>query len=93
LRLTDEEARHLRATIRNVARMYGSLSCLAEVLGVHPGVLTHRRRPSPGLALAVARAAGMTFDAVVGGKLTAAGRCPTCGTAAGAASRLGGGAP
>src|SRR5436305_1258046 len=84
LSLTPDEARHLRASIRNVARAYGSLACLAAVLGVNASALTRKHKhPSPGLALAVARAAGMTLEAVIGGKLSAAGSCPTCGHRAG----------
>jgi hypothetical protein len=82
--LTADEARHLRATVKNVARAYGSLECLAAVLGIGPGVLTRKsRRPSPGLALAVARAAGMSLEAVIGGKLSPAGRCEACGSRVG----------
>jgi hypothetical protein len=81
--IADEEARHLRATIKNTGRAYGSVACLAAAIGVKPGVLSSKRRPSAALALAVARAAGMTVEAVLGGKLSAAGRCAACGSRVG----------
>jgi hypothetical protein len=81
--LNDAEVRHLRAAIVNVARAYGSIGCLAAALGCNAGVLTRKRRPGPGLALAVARAAGMTVEAVLGGTLNPAGRCPSCGSRVG----------
>jgi len=80
LMLTPEEARHLRAAIRNIARAYGSLACLAAVIGVRPEVLAHKRRhPSAALALAVARAGGVTMEAVLSGAIADAGRCKACG--------------
>jgi hypothetical protein len=68
LSLTDTEARALRASIRNIARArFGTLRKLAAALGVRPDVLTSkRRRPSAALALAVARVADMSVDAVLG---------------------------
>jgi hypothetical protein len=84
LSLSAEEIQHLRATIRNTARAYGSLGCLAAVIGVPASTLTPRRkRPSPGLALAVARAAGMSVEAVLGGALSSLGRCSACGSRVG----------
>jgi hypothetical protein len=67
LSLTDDEARAVRAAARNIARTYGSLRKLAAVLDVNPGVLTSkRRRPSAGLAVALARVSKMSVDAVLG---------------------------
>ena len=83
LSLTTDEARHLRATVKNTARAYGGLDVLASVIGVDPSTLNRKTRPSPALALAVARAAGMSVEAVIGGKLSDAGRCSTCGHRAG----------
>ena len=45
--------------------------------------LYNRKRHGAALALLVARAAGMSVEAVIGGKLSAAGRCATCGHRAG----------
>ena len=78
--LSLEEARHLRASIRNIARAYGALSCLAEVMGVHQSVLTSKARPSAALALAVARAGGTTVEAIISGTIPDAGRCTACGS-------------
>lgn len=84
--LTDDEASHVRAAIRGAARTFGSLTRLAEALGVTPSVLTRKRRPHPGLALAVARLTGLSLDAMLAGRLTEVGVCPSCG------ARRGGGA-
>jgi|HubBroStandDraft_6_1064221.scaffolds.fasta_scaffold872250_2 hypothetical protein len=84
LSLTADEARHLRAAIVNLARAYGSRGCLAAVLGVAPDVLTRQKRhPSAALALAVAKAAGMSVEAILGGDLSSMGRCPSCGSRVG----------
>ena len=88
LSLTDEEARALRASIRNVARThFGTLRQLAAALGVDRSVLTSKDRPSPALALAVARVAGLSVDVVLGrvGLSVAGGGCPTCGVKTGGA--------
>lgn len=84
LSLTPEETRHLRASIRNVSRAYGGVDVLAGVVGVPASTLhqalNKRRHPSAGLALRVARAAGMSMEAVIGPTLSAAGRCAACGS-------------
>ena len=85
LSLTPEEVRHLRAAIKNTARALGGMPVLAEVTGLAPKSLAQaaynkRERPSAALALLVARAAGMSVEAVIGGQLTAAGRCQACGS-------------
>jgi len=79
LSLTSDEARHLRAAIRNIAGGHGGLTRLAAKLGVAPTVLTRKRHPSPGLAVAVARELRLSVDALLSGKLTMAGTCPACG--------------
>jgi hypothetical protein len=68
LSLTPDEARHLRASIRNVARVhFGTLIKLANAIGVAPRVLTRKAGlPSAGLALAVARVSGVSLDAMLG---------------------------
>lgn len=81
LRLTDVEAMRLRAALRNLRALYGTWSCLAEVMGLSEKSLKHivaGRRASPATALLVARAAGATLTRVIGAP-TAADRCPTCG--------------
>ena len=42
--------------------------------------LNKRRRPSAILALRVAKAAGMSVEAILSGQLTDAGRCAACGS-------------
>ena len=70
LSLTPDEVRHLRASIRNVARVrYGTLRALADALGVHPVSLTRRKRPSAALAVAVWRLTGIPVEALLTGKL------------------------
>ncbi len=86
--LTMEETRHVRAALHNLRRAYGSWACLAEVLGISANSLTlvmfgTKRRPSPGLALCAARAAGMSVEAMLSGTLNAAGRCQACGSRVG----------
>jgi hypothetical protein len=72
LSLTAEEARHLRASIRNVARArYGTLAALARALGVHPGVLTRQRRQTPALAVALWRLTAVPVEVLLSGKLAA----------------------
>jgi hypothetical protein len=57
----------------------GGLGKLAAAIGVKPSTLSNKSRPSPGLALAVSRVAGVSLDAMLAGKLRDAGRCRTCG--------------
>lgn len=80
LSLTPEEVRHFRAALRNTARAYGGHAVLAGVVGVPVKTLHNAfsHRPSVGLVLRVAQAAGMSVEAILGGKLSPAGRCPTC---------------
>jgi hypothetical protein len=97
LSLTSDEARHFRAAAKNTARAYGGLRCLADAMRVAFTSLRHatygsRRRPSAGLALALARAAGVSVESILSGALTAAGRCPTCGHRAGDGRLVAGGA-
>lgn len=91
LSLTPSESRALRTTIRNLGRAFGSMVCMADAIGIPVGTLYKLKRHGAALALAVARAAGMSVEAVIGGKLTAAGRCPTCGHRAGDGRLVAGG--
>lgn len=94
LSLTIEESRHLRVAIVNTARSYGSHPCLAAAMGVPVSTLYNRKRHGAALALRLAAAAGISVEAVLGGKLSAAGRCATCGHRAGDGRLLtAGGAP
>ena len=65
LSLTPDEARHLRAAIRNIAGGHGGLTRLAAKLGVCRRILTRRQRPSAGLAVALARELRLSVDALL----------------------------
>lgn len=85
LTLTDVERMRLRAALRNLRALYGSWSCLAEVMGVPKksimNVACGDTNPSAGMARLAARAAGKTLDALLGG-IASADRCPHCGRGA-----------
>ncbi len=88
LSLTPDEMRHLRATLRGLARSFGSWANLANAMGVKLGTLTDaatapRYRASGTLAIRAARIGGMTVEAVLSGTLADAGRCQTCGARVG----------
>jgi hypothetical protein len=66
LSLTDEEVRALRSATRGIVRArYGTLAKLAAALGMAPGVLTRKKRPSPGLAVALWRLTGIPVEALM----------------------------
>lgn len=81
LSLTAEETKHLRAALRNTIRAYGGAPVLAQVMGVPAATLysASKRAPSGALAIRLAQAAGVSVEAVLGGKLSAMGRCKACG--------------
>lgn len=85
--LTDVERMRLRAALRNLRALYGSWSCLAEVMGVHEDSLCNivggRQTPGADMARRAAKAAGTTLDMLLTGP-TGAGKCPLCGTVQGA---------
>ncbi len=71
LSLSSEEAKHLRAAIRGLAKTrYANLVALALALGVTPRMLYRRGRPHPGLAVAVWRLTAIPLDVLLTGKLT-----------------------
>ncbi|XXX81492.1 transcriptional regulator [Sorangium sp. So ce134] len=75
-----------RAALRNLRSLFGSWSCLAEVMGVPKTTITnfvYGSHPSTthGLAAKAARAAGTTVERLLG-RPVAADRCPTCGRGA-----------
>jgi len=82
VRLTEEEHRHARTVLRNVRPMFGSWAALAKILGVRPQTLSHALEPgrgAPMLFFRVAQAAGISFEEMLSGRLTVAGRCNHCG--------------
>ena len=85
LRLTPDEVRHLAASLQNLRRAFGTWACLAEAMGIRESLLSAAGSPrkgkggSPALALRAAKVSGMSVEAVLSGKLTAAGQCEACG--------------
>lgn len=65
LSLSDNEARAVRAAARNIARNFGGIGKLAAALDVDPSIL-RALRPSPAVAVALARISGMSVDTVLG---------------------------
>jgi hypothetical protein len=65
LSLSDDEVKHLRAATRNIARTFGSIRALARALGVDPGMLTRKKRPGPGLAVALWRLTGIPVETLL----------------------------
>jgi hypothetical protein len=55
-----------------------------EALLVKAGANGRKGKGSPALALVAARTAGMSVEAVLSGKLNAAGKCEACGSRIGA---------
>ncbi len=84
-KLTDEELRNLGAAIRYLTRGHGGVKRLAREAGVPRMTLQQaargeRGRGSAALALAVSRAARVSIEQVLSGKLIPPpDPCPTCG--------------
>jgi hypothetical protein len=77
LSLTDDEDRHLRASIRNIARSYGSTQQLARALGLcHSALSVRRKRLSAAVAVALWRLTGVPLDVLLRGKLAAVSSPP-----------------
>ena len=93
LLLTDEEARHVRAGLRNLRTKFGSWKLLGAAMGVPRHTLqsaaslkaNRRHRPSAALALRAAQAGGMPIERLLSGIVLDANACPTCGSARGGA--------
>jgi hypothetical protein len=81
--LTKEEAAHFRVVLQNLRRTYGTWRALGAEIGTTRftlcAVAKGRMRASGDLIILAARAARMTVEQVLSGKLDVAGRCPTCG--------------
>ena len=74
----DEQAR-IHAAIKNLIRAYGGRDVLAAILGCAPTRLTGRYTRSYGMAVLLARAAGIPVEQVLTGKPHEAGSCALCG--------------
>lgn len=88
LSLTNDEVRHLRAGLHNLRRACGGWAVVGKLTGIPKDTLARAAcssgpRPGAALALRVAKAAGMSVEALLSGVITEAGRCPTCGTRVG----------
>jgi transcriptional regulator with XRE-family HTH domain len=85
--LTDLEHLHLARTIRHLSRTrFGSMEQLAAAADVSVSTLkgaalTRRGWGSAGLALRIARAAGVSVEDVLSGTLVPVPHCPACGAA------------
>lgn len=68
---SHEEGQRIRALIVNLRRTWGSYTKIAEAIEVCPEsvkwVATGRRRPSPALAILVARLARVPLESVLSG--------------------------
>ncbi len=88
-RLTSDERKSFALSLRNLRASFGSWRNLAEA--AHVNMSTWKRaaagRGSVGLAWQVAKAAGMTMEAILTTKLTIAGACATCGRSLVASSK------
>lgn len=82
LALTEDERRHLQASLRNLKAAFGTWACLADAMGVnlktlHQGAFM-RGRGSALLAYRASQASGLPMSVILGGQLTEAGACPLC---------------
>lgn len=83
LLLTDEERAHVKTALAFLRTRHGGAEKLAAVMRVRQplieNVLARRGRPMPAMAIAVARAAQVTVDAILTGAWPPEGMCPHCG--------------
>jgi len=81
--LTLAEQHNVRAMALKLRAQYRSWKALAAALGVNRITLVRaqpgKQAPTVGLALRVARLAGVTIDDVLGGVFAKPGRCSMCG--------------
>lgn len=80
---TPEEADRIRATMRSLRYAYGGWDVLAGITGIKQTTLeniAHRQSPgSYGVAIAIARAAGIPVEQILRPGVQEAGKCPVCG--------------
>jgi hypothetical protein len=80
--MTAQQTR-VRAVLRNLRAAYGSWSCVSEVTGIAGSSLSstasNPQRASLGFVHRLARAAGMTIEAVLSPGLVVVDVCPSCG--------------
>lgn len=81
-KLTPEEQECVRIALRVLRIRYGSYAKMAKAMRVHERNARRwadRGSVNAGVALAVARLAGVTVDAVLSGEFPVPGGCPFCG--------------
>lgn len=83
-KLTVEEQASVRVALKTLAIRYGGWPKLAKRMRVSANTLVgamHKKRKGvgPGIALEVARTAGVTIDDVLAGRWPEPGSCPVCG--------------
>ena len=80
--LTDQERQHVKQALRLLCVRHGGNEAVARAMDISEHMIeratSRRSRPSPGLAIAVARLAEMPVEALLSGE-PVPGRCPTCG--------------
>jgi transcriptional regulator with XRE-family HTH domain len=83
--LTSTEAANVKVALLHLRAQHGCWREVARVMGCTKRALEKaaetRRRPSPGLALHVARALGLPVEAMLTGARSEPGSCPMCGRA------------
>lgn len=81
--LTPDEQGRVRAALVFLSRRFGSWEALAKVMNVKVGTACYsggqNSKPSAGIALRAARAAGVPLEDILSGAFPPAGACPSCG--------------
>jgi DNA-binding XRE family transcriptional regulator len=81
--LTADEAANARRALRVLRTRHGGTRALADAIGVRVATVENgmkpRRKVSVGLALRLARLAGVPLEDVLSGMWPKAGSCPHCG--------------
>jgi transcriptional regulator with XRE-family HTH domain len=82
-RLTTDDGENVLAALRVLRARRGSWALVAKAMGVTKRQLSAYRtgelQPSAGLAVRVARLAGVSVDEVLSGAFAAPRKCPECG--------------
>lgn len=81
--LTSDEHQRVRVALRFLARRLGSWKALAAAMRAKESTVTYtasaRSKPSAGVALRAARAAGVPLEDILSGAFPPADTCPHCG--------------
>jgi len=83
--LTPEEQANVKLALRFLAKRFGTYRKLAEAMGAKRATVLLAASPrgvvSAGIALRVARVAGVSVEDVLAGRFPVAGACPYCARA------------